>query len=176
MANYCGYTMRAKGTKDAVDELVDIMQYKHKLWWFRRIFSADVYEVEDSGDNVIVGICGDCAWSVLVCMTDAAGSYISEAQSSKFVSLRKVSELLHLEIEVWSEEPGIGFQEHFHYDNGTELANECFDDYVSAYYDEDEYESFEDFAMDVGHPECTIEDLDKEGWLEIRAKDPVFSF
>ncbi len=42
MANNCFYDLKAVGTKESVNELVQILQYKHPKLCFYRIFSAEV--------------------------------------------------------------------------------------------------------------------------------------
>lgn len=176
MANNCFYDMKVRGKPDAIDELVRVLKYEHDKWHFCRIFSADVWfrEHNEMLDEDIACICGDCAWSVAVCMTDCDWSYIQEMPEAERVTLQNVSEWLSLEIELWSEEGCEGFQEHFHYKNGEELVNECFDDFVEAFWNEEYYPTFAEFAQAIGHPEATEDELE-EGWYYYK-HDPVYSF
>lgn len=172
MANNCFFDMHIRGSDESCERFADIMQYKDPQFAFSRIFSADVYyEDRNSDGDLIMHINGDCAWSVAVCMTDCEFSY-----QGKSCTLQQLSGELQLDIEVWSEEPGVGFQEHYVYKHGFEETNECFDDFESYFYDpnDDDYSSFEQMAKDVGHPEAKEEDL-VDGWLEYK-HEPIFEF
>lgn len=143
MANNCEYVMRVKGASKDVDSFVTLIQAEYdevpKHFW--RVFTADVMSYDDEcGDNEtkIVDICGDCAWSVHSCMCEGVGTYSSD-NSETSTSLREQSELLDLEIEVFSSEPGIGFQEHFLFKQGKEFLNECVDYSEMYFQDEDDF-------------------------------------
>lgn len=178
MANYCAYDMRVRGNRKAVNKLLRILQYKDKKYHFFRVFDAEMWDMridEDDETLVTASIYGNCAWSVAACMTGCDWSYAAEVKDQQdCATLQSMSEKLHLDIEVWSEEPGVGFQEHYRYRDGEELENECFDDYVYAYWDTADYPNFADFAAAIGHPELTEDDLD-DGYIEIK-HDPVFEF
>lgn len=73
----------------------------------------------------------------------------------------------HLEIECFSEESGMCFQEHYLYDHGECRIDACVD-WNQYYYDEDEYESFEDFKERFDLPEdLTEDDLDDGDYYSI---------
>ena len=50
MANNCYYDLKIVGTKEAIEDLIEILQYKHPVLELYRVFNADVYE-EGSMDN-----------------------------------------------------------------------------------------------------------------------------
>lgn len=178
MANNCFYDMHVRGSIDNVDQFLDILQYKHHKYQFSRVFGADVYDFEvqsnEEGSFATAMVYGDCAWSVAVCMTDCDWSYQLSIPKYEMTTLQNMSRQLNLDIEVWSEEPGMGFQEHYLYKNGVEVLNVCLDDYISAFYDPEEYPNFKDFAQAIGHPEIKIDDL-CDGWYEYK-HDPIFEF
>lgn len=72
---------------------------------------------------------GDCAWSVYCCMCEGSYTYYTDSHESdpKLTCLREATEELQLEVEIKSEEPGMGFWEHFHYKNGECLCNDTGD-------------------------------------------------
>lgn len=152
------------------------MQYKDAEYQFSRIFSADMWlrDTEVSTGTTIMYISGDCAWSVAVCMCEFG--YQRLQSDDRRCTLQRLSEELQLDIEVWGEEPGMGFQEHYVYRCGSVGTDECFGDFESYFYDpnDKDYSSFEDWAKAVGHPEAKEEDL-VEGWLEYK-HEPIFEF
>lgn len=105
---------------------------------FWRIGFADVYyETEDNINDIkFVYICGDCAWSVHSCMRRGLGTYAKDDDEHS-TSLAEQSELLNLEIEVFSSEPGVGFQEHYLYKNGEETIDDV-EDYTETYFENEE--------------------------------------
>lgn len=151
MPNLCGYSMRIKGKKENVNEFHKRMtdyDLPNHLW---RIFDADIYDKYENEDGTItIDVCGSCAWSIESCCR--ASGY------SEGVDLFEVnSRELNLEIECWSDECGMCFQEHYIYNNGECLIDECVE-WTETYYDEDDYESFEEFKKDNGIPDYVTED------------------
>lgn len=135
MANNCFYTMRVKG-----------------------MFEADITDEQENSDgSFTIEVSGDCAWSIESCCR--ASGY------SEGVDLLAVnSKELDLVIECFSEESGNRFQEHYLYDHGECRIDACVD-WNQYYYDENEYESFEDFKKDYDLPEdLTEDDLDDGGY------------
>ena len=143
MANNCVFLMRISGDQASVDEFIKVVENDYHYnedgryqgtfdRHLSRIFSNEVIGYE----NDKFGICtaelvGDCAWSVYSCMTE--GGYYSRRflkeyrERSHATTLKLETGRLGLRIEVHSEEPGIGFKEHFLYDKGEEIINECLD-------------------------------------------------
>ena len=154
MPNLCSYSMRIKGSKENVYEFHKRMRdydMPNHLW---RMFETDIYDEFDNGDGTItIDVAGNCAWSIESCCR--------ESGYSGGVDLFEVnSRELNLEIESWSDESGMCFQEHYHYKNGECLIDDCVD-WTEYYYDEDGYESFEDFKKENGLPDdLTEDDLD----------------
>lgn len=71
---------------------------------------------------------------------------------------------LHIAMEAFSKEPGIWFQEHYIYEYGRCLRNEC-EDWTEIWWDEVEYPKFEDFKRDIGENwgYLTEDDFDEDG-------------
>lgn len=144
--------MRIKGINNNVFEFYNRMTDYEKPNHLYRMFSADICE-EHKGENGItsIDVSGDCAWSIeSCCRTGYTGG----------VDLLKVnSEELGLEIEIWSEESGMCFQEHYLYKHGQCLIDSCVD-WQEIYYDKYEYETFEEFREDWKLPsDVTEKDL-----------------
>ena len=63
-------------------------------------------------------------------MFEGKGTYYEEYnkyEGSKVTSIPKLSEQLSLDIEIYSEEEGMGFEEHYIISDGEVLKEECFD-------------------------------------------------
>ena len=137
MPNYCGYTIKIMGTKENCEKWIKKMEDYNEENHFYRIFDADVYECGGTESNYFMCISGDCAWSLESCCR--ASGY------SNGVDLFEVNTReLNLVMEAWSEEPGIGFQEHYIYNKGECEADECED--AEFWWSEmiDGYGSYED--------------------------------
>lgn len=140
MPNYCNFSMKIVGEKSKRDifvkRLVDYNQPNH----FWRIFTADIYDEWDDGESGATLLCGDCAWSLETCCR--ASGY------SNGVDLFAVNtEELGLKLEAYSREPGMQFEEHYIYDNGECIKDECVD-VVVFWWDTYEYPTFEEFKKD----------------------------
>lgn len=131
--------MRVRGKRESVDEFCRVIDDYNFERHFYRVFSVYIYDEWENDDGTItLCINGDCAWSVYSCMMiDDIGTY-AKGDRENDTSLQLESRRLRLEIEVFSEEPGMCFQEHYIYKNGEEIANECVDFY-EWYFDPDEY-------------------------------------
>ena len=137
MANDCLYEMRIRGTKKEVDRFVECLKadydytdgkkptHKH----FFRVF--DCYDEDDYNDvgNGLVEkyVWGYCAWSVHSCMYEGESTYyemLKENHPDTFMGtcLREASK--NLQVEIFSEEIGMCFAEHYYYKNGQCLCDE----------------------------------------------------
>lgn len=99
-----------------------------------RVFEAYVNRSEDEPNASY--LYGYCAWSVYSCMFGTSHTYyddfITEKYGNKYIgfmgtTLPDESRRLNLKIEVYSEEPGCGFMEHYLIDNGEILIEDCVD-------------------------------------------------
>ena len=158
MANNCFSSMYVKGSKEDVEEFIKVikadydygtMEFSHDRHMFR-VFSADDGELEKRNDGKYgVVINGDCAWSVASCMLeDGYYKRCKDEYRDKFrgTSLENESEILNLEIEVFSEECGMCFQEHYVIREGYVDVEECVEWYE---YFLDDYETKEEAEKDL---------------------------
>lgn len=122
MANFCDFDMHIAGSKSGVEELIAMLSHKgdFKEDGLGRIFDLDVVEFEETQiSGVYEATCGgDCAWSIKSSMRDDG---IRER------SLESESERLGLVVEVFSSEPGNGFQEHLLIVKGEVVVDDCVD-------------------------------------------------
>lgn len=130
MANNCYYEMKVKGNKEDCNRLFKILNYEDNEYYLARIFSVDIIDEEDDR----ITLCGDCAWSVYTCMCEGSvGTYkkfdeeVRDDKGRLMTTIAYLSDILNLEIEVISDEPGMGFSEHLCYKNGEEIVNDCED-------------------------------------------------
>lgn len=178
MPNYCSYTMRVKGTCEAIDEMEKrLTDYDHTPH-FWRVFEAyrvdDVSPVAEGDDaDMVTEFSGDCAWSVHSCMCEGEATYATDyADQGKSTSLEKTAEELGLDIEVYSEEPSIGFAEHYLYmRDGTKVEDET--DLTEIWWDRDEYPTFEELnnEYDLTANGITEESFGDEEYVSIGGYD-----
>lgn len=135
MANCCYFTMKIAGKPEQVSQFVHSLNHG-----FGRIYSFEADPIFAEKDprpgSPLVAVVGqgDCAWSI----------------STAMPKLQEESARLGLCIEAFSSEPGIGFQEHYLYDKGILLEDECVDYceyWVSGYGEEEIQTLLEDFEM-----------------------------
>lgn len=160
MPNYCAYSMKITGNKADCKKFVDKMNDYNEENHFYRIFGAEVYDEYGTEDKYTMYLYGDCAWSLESCCR--ASGY------SDGVDLFEVNTAdLQLEMEAWSQEPGVGFEEHYVYDKGTCLVDECADADFWWGGMIDDYDSYEEFKEE--YPNAPSE----EEFREARGEDII---
>lgn len=139
MPNFCAYSMCVKGKKENIEEFIKVIQanYDYNTNEFScdrhmfRVFGAYDSEIEELDNNIYqVIINGDCAWSVASCMfEDGYYKDVKERYPDNFkgTTLQLESARLNLDIEVFSEESGCCFQEHYIIIKGNIECDECVD-------------------------------------------------
>ena len=180
MPNYCYYQMKVVGKKENVEEFIKVMQadydYSEMKFSFDRHMGGRVFEAyvdefkEIEKGNYAALISGDCAWSVVCCMFDGALTYHNDLktrhpENCKSTTIPIESENLDLDIEIFSEESGMCFQEHYLVRKGVIEIDDCVD--YNEYYVE-EYATKEE-----AEEELEIEITDEE-W-EYAQKECSFS-
>lgn len=139
MANICCFVMRVKGKKENVlkfqriitrdrtgmDVDDEIFAEEISKCFYKWIEECNVYNEKETKDGeYVIEMSGDCAWSVSTAMlSNGTGIY----------NIEDLSQDLKLKIEVYSEEYGIGFQEHYFFDNGNQLIDEICTDAFEFY-------------------------------------------
>lgn len=131
MANYCYVTGKASALN--VEDLKKFLETMET----EKFIDFDYTEIEDlgEGERKTVSFCGDCKWSI-------ASSINSSSYGNALDKTTK-----GLIVEMWSQEPGMGFEEHVVYANGTCLCNDCVD---WAEYDLDAFDSLEELNEECG--------------------------
>jgi len=162
MANNCMYEMRVVGkNKENVEKFIEYMKsgYNYNAMDFDaeyhiggRVFEADTLGVEKEDGGYGATIIGDCAWSVWTCMMAGPHTYYNDLHKEygdkcRSLSLEVASAMLNLDIEVFSEEPGMAFSEHYLIKHGDVLISEE-TEYIEHWFEC--YGSMEDFIEKTG--------------------------
>ena len=152
MANICDFNMVVKGKKENIEQFINMMSQDGTVWMGRgaMVNRIDIEEVENGKYRYLID--GDTKWSVKSSMILNAvsmrenpdmwyfGDGVDKTKLS-FVTLFEACEQLELSMEVYSEELGDGFQEHYLFDEGQLMINEIVE-YTEEYNEEtEEYES-----------------------------------
>ena len=162
MPNYCDYLMCIKGKKENIEEFIKVIKadYDYNSMRFSfdrhmfRVFEANDEEIEQIGEDMYqVVINGYCAWSVSSCMLGEPHSYYARGKETynekifRGTTLPLESERLGIDIEVYSEESGCCFQEHYIIRNGIVEVDDCVDWYE---YFLDDYNTKEEAEKELG--------------------------
>lgn len=164
MANYCYFQIKAVGLKDSLLKLQEYLDasYEYKQdengnWYENckadkhlfRIYETQCEDgIEEINENEYsIRISGECAWSVTNCMFDEEYTDYGKWRNSvspftfKGTTIPELSKELNLKIEIYSEETGVGFMEHYLIEDGKILIDDCVN-YEEEYNEEtDEYTS-----------------------------------
>lgn len=180
MPNICTAFMNVRGYAPNVDEFLKILQADYSYYkdrnkpdctWcadpknfthiphFFRVFEAIPFaEVWHSGVYKCISVDVEVAWSIYCCMFNGPTSYYADFEKDHhgqhFAShILAESKRLQLEIEIWSYEPGMGFQEHYKICSGILVKDECFD--FNGVWLED-YANYNEFKKDPNNKEIHI--------------------
>jgi hypothetical protein len=160
MANICCFRMSVKWDKSNISKFTSALTQDGEVWMGRGA-EADIDFLSDSEAEIE----GCCKWSIQSALIDDSFSmrrqketgegYWGDLDTSKgFISLFEACEEYHVNMEVYSEESGCGFSEHYSYNDG-EILDECVN--FSEECDEDTGEwttsgGFPEWAFDVKMP------------------------
>lgn len=151
MANLCNFRMMVRGRHNDIEKFYNAMSQNGTTWMGRGAVSDIVY---DDDDNTAL-IDGWCKWSIQSALIDDAISMRKEPKrwyklntNYDYITLWEACEKYNLAMEVYSEEPGCEFQEHYKYENG-EIIAECVD-YFEYYIDHANYRTKEEFEKEYG--------------------------
>lgn len=117
-----------------------------------RVFEANLirdqcyYIPPDENGDIIRTVSGYCAWSVYSCMFEGGCTYYNDFMRDfgiRYIgffgtTIPKLSRLLNLDIEIFSEETGVCFQEHYRVTNGNIIIND--EVHITVNYDEETQE------------------------------------
>lgn len=163
MANLCSFLMKVRGNKEDIIQFHKALNQNGKIWMGRGA-ETDLGFEEDGA----AFMSGCCKWSVISALIDNAISMRTEPEKwyhpegeeeHEYITLFEACKKWNLVMEVYSEEGGIGFQEHFICDKGEVLCEECVDWEVYDIYDyETKEEAEKDFDTKFTDEEWANED------------------
>ena len=112
MANYCEFDMRVVGKRPNINELISLLKYEGtgEIDGFGRIYELNVTNEYDEDKLSSADLSGDCAWSIYSGLIEDG--------------LLNETKRLHLVLEAYSREPGMGFAEHYIISGGEIIGNE----------------------------------------------------
>lgn len=184
MANTCSFQIRAKGSSDGLKKFVKAMVGRGAWLCFYEC-RGPVESVE--GNKELDGVFsngffeadGECKWSVKFALIDNADSMAEQkktgsgmwctgdefVEKDQFKSLWTCAEEYGVEFELYSEEIGFEFQEHFAYVDG-QRTEECV---KYAEYCLEEYHTREEAQAELNIP-ISVEDWE-EGYVHVGGFD-----
>lgn len=156
MPNWCYARISVTGRTENVEEFIKVLDshYNYNTYEFTHKFHVyrtwlQDYDCEKYGLIMQADIYIECAWSVYVCMFDGPSSYYKSNLGgyNRAVTLEQLSKIYGLYIEVWSEEYGMMFEEHYKIINGKIVIEEEIDIGDSQFLGCD-YEDYKDMYGD----------------------------
>ena len=165
MANLCSLLMKVRGNKEDIIQFHKALNQEGKIWMGRGAETDLVFE-EDGAAFMQ----GTCKWSVISALVDNAISmrnepnlwaFSDEDKDLEFITLFEACKKWNLIMEVYSEESGCEFQEHFICDKGDVICEECVEWHE---YDISEYVT-KTAAEDELDIEITDEEWEREDWI-----------
>ena len=200
MPNLCTGFMNVRGRSDCVDELIAILNANYSYYkdsknndytWcadpknfshiphFFRVFESYLLDdpVYHSAVYKAVVLSFEVAWSVWSCMFGGPHTYYNDFEidhpNEHFGStILKESKRLQLEIEIWSYEPGMGFQEHYKICSGILVKDELYNFHPIWL---EGYNNYNEFKNDYENSQLPITEeefnnLIKEGYTSSSCK------
>lgn len=174
MPNICTASLVVKGRKDCVDEFIRILKSEWdpetKLFThyprFCRIFDTEIFEYFSiDALYYVASINFTCAWSVYSCMMKGEDTYYNDhpddEKEIKVTNLEDISKKYNLDIQIWSDEPGFGFEEHYHIVSGTFLT---FKEYEYDIISLDDFKEYDD-KLPISEEEYNIAKSKNEPFL-----------
>jgi hypothetical protein len=150
MANICSFVMKVRGNKEDIEQFYKAVNQEGKIWMGRGA-ETDLTFKEDGA----AFLSGWCKWSVVSALIDNAISMRTEPErwyhepgeeEHEYITLYEACKRWNLVMEVYSEEGGCQFQEHFLCDKGEVICEECVE---WEEYDISDYESKEEAEEDL---------------------------
>lgn len=133
MANMCNFVMRVRGKHENIEKFYNAMNQNGNVYMGRGAEADIEYE-----DNDVAEINGWCKWSIVSSLIDNAISmrehpdrwhFFEDISEVEFITLIEACQKWNIDMEVYSEEPGCCFQEHFMVINGELVDENCVDWY-----------------------------------------------
>lgn len=149
MANICSFSMRVRGTHENIESFYKALNQEGTIWMGRGAEADIEYEDED-----IASIDGWCKWSVYSALIANAISMrekpelwlIDSDKNREYITLEEACKKWNIDMEVYSEEYGCCFQEHYLIEKGDVIINDCVE---ACEYDLYEYDTKEEAEAEL---------------------------
>lgn len=151
MANMCDFTMKIVGNNPVNLVTFYNMISQNGTTWMGRGAEVVMDNIKEEDGRYSTILNGWCKWSVESALIDNAISMRTEPErwsvndydrngnKLRFVTLYEACNELGLDMEVYSEEPGIGFSEHKLFRDGILDENKCVNYWEDYNEETDEY-------------------------------------
>lgn len=168
MANICSFSMCVKGTHENIEKFYNAMCQDGNIYMGRGADAQILYEDEEN--RALID--GWCKWSVQSAMIDNAISMRTEPNmwgwtkdvnpsTLEFITLWEACARWNIDMEVFSEEPGCAFQEHYLIIDGQVVCEDCVE---WNEYDLDDFETKEEAEEEL-EIEITDEEWEEGGFI-----------
>ena len=138
MANNCFYQITVIGEKESCETWLKKMKSYEEENHFYKFYSSEVYGEDFLKDGKYrMEITGNCAWALESC---CRASGYSNGKDLFEINTRD----LKLKMEAYSEGPVLGFAEHYIYDNGKCILEECVK-YSEYHWDKSDFPVYESY-------------------------------
>ena len=172
MSNWTFTRISVVGRKECVNEFIKVLNANYDYYYYNfdhkfHVFKTWVqsYDHEIYGQIMQADIYVECAWSVYVCMFKGPNTYYNDRVGlyNRAVSIDELSKIYGLNIEIWSEESGMCFQEHYYIINGNIIINEEFSSkHGYIYIDDINYDEYINIYKDCNmKPKLTESEFNK---------------
>jgi len=169
MPNNCYFNMAIKGKPKDIKEFLKLFIYENGVEndkFFARTFLEDWDNskalIEEMKEDINKGECeiyGWCAWSCHSCLIEG---YPTEKKEC--ITLIDACKKYNVEVNIGSEESGVGFSEKIYCNSEGDLSNECFDfvDWTCGICGETQSFHYECTKEGLKYEKCwSCEDMDK---------------
>lgn len=129
MANICDFVMHVRGKRENIEKFYDALTQNGKVYMGRGA-EAEIF----FGDDSVAEISGWCKWSIVSALIDNAismrtepnrWSFDDDVNELEFITLVEACQRWNVDMEVYSEESGCCFQEHFMVIGGELVIEDC---------------------------------------------------
>lgn len=172
-ADYSYFKKKPDGSPDYLNKewCTDDANFSYKPHFFRIFETQILQEVYNSGVYKCISIDLTCAWSFYCCMFNGPLSYFDDMEREHYgnhfgTHILRESKRLQLEIEMWSYEPGMCFQEHYKICSGVLVKDESYNTDTIYFSTDPEYNntrSYLQFKEKYGYkfPDVTRAEYDR---------------
>ena len=163
MANNCYYQMKVVADDpEVIKRLHSIMNYEDPEYYIYRVFNCDMYDEGEEDGRYVATFSGDVAWSADAWVHDEPNDEADD-DGRTYTNLVDLSGKLGFSCEIYTEECGCCFNEHYQIASGKLIVDVCIPWYELFYEqgDEDSFEEDIEYAKKCGLEERDICEIRK---------------